>query len=297
VNDMIDIVKRLGENAAMVEQALKGYTAKTDPDFAPVQNAAAYSLLAPRAKRIRPTLVLECCRLFGGTDAAALPCAMAVEMVHTYSLIHDDLPCMDNDDLRRGRPTCHKAFGEATALLAGDALLTDAFDVLSGTQALDATAVRHAVAVLARAAGSCGMIGGQIMDLTGETKKLPLVLLRKLHENKTGALIVASAVLGAVAAGLAPDDARVAAIRNYAAGIGLAFQIVDDVLDVTADTETAGKSVGSDVAKTTFITYYTPTEALALARRVTEEAKTAIASIEGTDVLLELADYLILRKC
>ena len=297
MNDMIDIVKRLQENAALVERALAARAERTDPDFASVQNAAAYSLLAPRAKRIRPTLVLECCRLLGGTDEAALPCAMAVEMVHTYSLIHDDLPCMDNDDLRRGRPTCHKAYGEATALLAGDALLTDAFAVLADAEALSAAAARRAVSVLSRAAGPFGMIGGQIMDMMGETVRLPLPLLYKLHENKTGALIVASATLGCVAAGLAPDDARVEAVQAYAKGIGLAFQIVDDVLDATVDAQTAGKSVGSDTAKTTFITYYTPDEALALARRITEEAKRAVGMLAGADILLELADYLILRKC
>ena len=294
---MIDIVKRLSENAALVEEVLGGYTAKKDPDFAPVQNAAAYSLLAPRAKRIRPTLVLECCRMLGGDDGAALPCAAAVEMVHTYSLIHDDLPCMDNDDLRRGRPTCHKAFDEATALLAGDALLTDAFTVLATADALDAAAVRDAVGVLSRAAGSCGMIGGQVMDMAGEKTRLSLSLLQKLHENKTGALIVASATLGCIAAGLSVDDARTQAVGKYAAGIGLAFQIVDDVLDVTADAETTGKSVGSDLNKTTFMTYYTPTEALTLARRVTEQAKAALAGLENNEILLELADYLILRKC
>ena len=294
---MIDIEKRLSENAALVETALAARAAQTDKDFAPVREAAAYSLLAPRAKRIRPTLVLELCRMLGGKDEAALPCAVAVEMVHTYSLIHDDLPCMDNDDLRRGRPTCHKAFGEATALLAGDALLTDAFFVLASTAELSAVAARDAVAVLSRAAGSFGMIGGQIMDMIGETKKLSLPLLNKLHENKTGALIVAAATLGCLSAGLALDDARVLAVQQYAKGIGLAFQIVDDVLDVTADAETAGKSVGSDTNKTTFITYYTPTEALALARCVTEEAKAAIRTLENSDVLLALADHLILRKC
>ena len=294
---MMDIEKRIGDNAALVESALTAHAAQTDPDFAPVQEAAAYSLLAPRAKRIRPTLVFELCRMLGGKDEAALPCAMAVEMVHTYSLIHDDLPCMDNDDLRRGRPTCHKVFGEATALLAGDALLTEAFLVLANASALDAFAVRDAVAVLSRAAGSFGMIGGQIMDMMGETQKLSLPLLNKLHENKTGALIAASATLGCIAAGLALDDPRVLAVQQYAKGIGLAFQIVDDVLDVTADAETAGKSVGSDVNKTTFMTYYTPTEALALARRITEEAKDAIRTLENNDVLLALADYLILRKC
>ena len=160
------IAERLKANAELVENALRGYLAEEDADFARELEAERYSLFA-RAKRIRPTLVLEFCRLYGGRDAAALPFAAAVEMVHTYSLIHDDLPCMDNDDLRRGRPTCHKAFDEATALLAGDGLLTRAFGVLASDTAVSADAVREAVSSLSRAAGSFGMIGGQVMDLAG----------------------------------------------------------------------------------------------------------------------------------
>ena len=294
----MDIVKLLEDNAALVGAELERLTARSDPDFAPVLDAAEYSLLAPRAKRIRPTLVLEFCRLFGGEDQAALPFAAAVEMVHPYSLIHDDLPCMDNDDLRRGRPTCHKAFGEATALLAGDALLTQAFAVLAQNEHASDRAVREAVKCLGEAAGAFGMIGGQIIDLAGEHKRLSEPLLCKLHANKTGALIVASAKLGCLAAGLFLDDERTKAAAEYASGIGLAFQIVDDVLDVTADTETAGKSVGSDLEqnKTTFISYYTPGEALAYADRVTVGAKEALKALAGADSLLQLADYLVNRR-
>lgn len=243
-------------------------------------------------------LTLEFCRLFGGQERAALPAAAAVEMVHTYSLIHDDLPCMDNDDLRRGRPTCHVAHGEATALLAGDALLTYAFEVLAKNEAMDDRAVRDAVLTLSSLSGAFGMIGGQIIDLAGEKKKLPEELLLKLHDNKTGALIVAAATLGCLAAGLTLHDPRTVAARRYAKGIGLAFQIVDDVIDATADAETAGKSVGSDEKqhKTTFLCYYTPEEALAYADRVTEVAKAEIASYKGSEFLLALADRLIKRK-
>lgn len=294
----MDIVTLLAENAALVNKELERLTAKSDPDFAPVLDAVRYSLLAPRAKRIRPTLVLEFCRLLGGCDKAALPFAAAMEMVHTYSLIHDDLPCMDNDDLRRGRPTCHKAFDEATALLAGDALLTYAFSVLGQNEFVSDRAVREAVCCLAEAAGAFGMIGGQIIDLSGENKRLEEPLLCKLHENKTGALIKASAILGCLAAGLDREDPRTKAAIEYAKGIGLAFQIVDDVLDVTADTDTAGKSVGSDVAqnKTTFISYYTPREALAYAQRVTDKAKQSLEGLVGNGALLELADYLVNRR-
>ncbi|MBR3863343.1 MAG: polyprenyl synthetase family protein [Clostridia bacterium] len=292
------VEKQLAENAAKIEQELIRLTNKSDPDFAPVLDALRYSLLAPRAKRIRPSLTLAFCRLFGGEERAALPAAAAVEMVHTYSLIHDDLPCMDNDDLRRGRPTCHVAHGEATALLAGDALLTYAFEVLAQNEAMGDRAVRDAVLTLSSLAGVFGMIGGQVIDLAGEKRKLPEELLLKLHDNKTGALMVASATLGCLAAGLTLTDPRTVSAKRYAEGIGLAFQIVDDVIDATTDTETAGKSVGSDEKqnKTTFLCYYTPKEALAYAKRVTEAAKAEISSYEGSEFLLALADKLIERK-
>ena len=287
--------ERLLVNAGLVEEALARACARYDADFAAVIDAVRYSLLAPRAKRVRPTLVLEFAKLFGGSPEAALPLAVAVEMVHTYSLIHDDLPCMDNDDLRRGRPTCHKAFGEATALLAGDALLTGAFAEIAAAP-LAPLAVRDAVSVLAEAAGAFGMIGGQVMDLAGEDTLLPLDKLLKLHHHKTGALIVAAAKLGAIAAGLSLDDARMTAVARYAAGVGLVFQIVDDVLDATADAETAGKSVRSDSNKTTFMRYYSPDEALAYAGAVNEEAKHAICDLQDTAFFFEFADSLLGRR-
>lgn len=292
----MNINERLAANAALVEEALEKYTAEQDADFAAVLEAERYSLLA-RAKRIRPTLVLEFCRMHGGSDEAALPFAVAVEMVHTYSLIHDDLPCMDDDDLRRGRPTCHKAFDEATALLAGDGLLTRAFGMLALAPVPD-KAVRDAVAALSRAAGSFGMIGGQVIDLAGEGKKLPLDTLLKLHANKTGALIAVSAELGCIAAGLSRDDERTCAAREFAQSMGLAFQIVDDVLDATSDTETLGKSIGSDERskKTTFLTYYTSQEAMHYAMEMTEKGKSALEGIEGNAFLLALADHLLNRR-
>ncbi len=294
----MNIEQHLARDVQVINDEIEALCQRKDPDFAPVLDAMAYSLLAPRAKRIRPVLTLAFCRLFGGDLAAALPCAVALEMVHTYSLIHDDLPCMDNDELRRGRPTCHVAYGEATALLSGDALLTRAFEVLGENTAMSDRTVRDAVQVLARAAGAFGMIGGQVIDLAGEKEILPLPRLLKLHENKTGALIVASALLGCLSAGLTLSDERAKAAKRYAEGIGLAFQIVDDVIDATATVETAGKSVGSDQKqhKTTFLSYYTAQEALAYAHRVSEEAKMSIASFEGNEFLLELADYLIKRK-
>lgn len=291
------ISSRLAENAVLIEKALSSYLSWQDADFAEELEAERYSLLA-RAKRIRPTLVLEFCRLFGGSDEAALPFACAVEMVHTYSLIHDDLPCMDDDDMRRGRPTCHKVYGEATALLAGDGLLTRAFGVICSNNAVSGDTARDAALSLSLAAGSFGMIGGQVMDLAGEHKKLPLETLKKLHAHKTGAMIEVSATLGCLAAGLSLDDARTEAAKHFARGIGLAFQIVDDVLDVTADVALLGKPIGSDAEneKTTFLSYFTPDEALEHARAVTNEAKEALSAFSGTDVLLALADYLIDRN-
>ena len=293
----MNLKERLTANAALINGVLDAYTNRKDSDFATELAAERYSLLS-RAKRIRPTLVLEFCRLFGGSDEAALPFAAAVEMIHTYSLIHADLPCMDDDDLRRGRPTCHKAFDEATALLAGDGLLTRAFGVLASNTAVSDRAVRDAVSALSSAAGAFGMIGGQVIDLAGEKQKLSLEQLLKLHAHKTGALIAVSAELGCIAAGLARDDARTQAAVAYAKGIGLAFQIVDDILDVTADTETLGKSVGSDEKsqKTTFLTYFDIDEARRYAIRVTDEAKAALAGVAENDMLLALADYLIERE-
>ncbi len=292
----MDIASRLAADAALVEEMLTGLMQEDDADFAAVLAAQRYSLLS-RAKRIRPALVLEFCRLFGGSDSAALPLAAAVEMVHTYSLIHDDLPCMDDDDLRRGRPTCHKAFDEATALLAGDALLTRAFGVLAAAPVPDG-AVRAAVAALSRAAGSFGMIGGQVMDLAGEGKQLPMEYLLKLHANKTGALITVSAELGCIAAGLTPEDGRTLQACRYASDIGLAFQIVDDVLDAVSDAETLGKSVGSDARseKTTFLSFYSIEDAIAYAERLTKQAISAVAEMPGSEVLIALAEYLLQRK-
>lgn len=294
----MNVKKQLENNAALVEMALKGAVTADDPDFLPVLEAQIYSLLAPRAKRIRPTLVLEFCRMLGGKDEAALPLAVAVEMLHTYSLIHDDLPCMDDDDLRRGRPTCHKTFGEAFALLAGDALLTGAFEKIATAPCLSATAARDAVRVLAAAAGDHGMIGGQVIDLLGEKEQLPEEVLLKLHRHKTGALIRASAILGVIAAGYSPDDREARDAACYAEGIGLAFQIVDDVLDVTESADVTGKSVGSDQKqqKTTFMTYYEPKEALAYAKRVSDGAKAAIGGYAASEFLLALADHLINRR-
>ena len=282
--------------AVLTEAALKHYYTE-DEDLAPLLNAERYSLLAG-GKRIRPLLTLEFCRLFGGTEEAALPFACAVEMIHTYSLIHDDLPCMDDDDLRRGKPTNHKVFGEATALLAGDALLTGAFEVAASNPEVDPETAVNAVRYLASCAGRYGMVGGQIMDLEGEHKKLTLDQLLKLHSLKTGALIGAAAVMGVLAAGYSFTDACMEDVVTYAENIGLAFQIVDDILDKTGDAAALGKNVGVDAEreKNTFLSFYSVEEAQFYADRLTEEAIRAIRKYPGSDTLCSIAEWLSKRK-
>ena len=283
-------------NATLTEHALRRiYT--PDSDLSCLLESEQYSLFAG-GKRIRPTLTLEFCRLFGGDDEAAIPFACAVEMIHTYSLIHDDLPCMDNDDLRRGKPTNHKVFGETIALLAGDALLTGAFEVAASNAAAGPEAAALAVAYLAGCAGRYGMIGGQVMDIEGERKALTEDQLMKLHSMKTGALINAACVMGALAAGVRLDDPIMERVVTYAENIGLAFQIVDDILDRTGDEATLGKPIGSDAAneKNTFLSFYTVEEAQFYADRLTQEAVLALRRYPGSDTLCSLAEWLATRK-
>ena len=284
------------KDATLTEAALKQYYTE-DEDIRSLLDAEQYSLFAG-GKRIRPMLTLGFCRLFGGEDAAALPFACAVEMIHTYSLIHDDLPCMDNDDLRRGKPTNHKIFGEATALLAGDALLTGAFEVAASNTVVGAEISAKAVAYLANCAGRYGMIGGQIMDLEGETRKLSLDELLKLHSMKTGALISASAVLGALAAGISFTDRAMEDVVTYAENIGLAFQIVDDMLDKTGDVSLLGKNTGVDEErqKNTFLSFYSLEEARFYASQLTQRAVDAIRRYPDSDALRSLAEWLVTRN-
>ncbi|MBQ9783949.1 MAG: polyprenyl synthetase family protein [Clostridia bacterium] len=283
-------------DARITEEALKQYYTEDD-DLRVLLDAERYSLFAG-GKRIRPVLTLEFCRMFGGEDEAALPFACAVEMIHTYSLIHDDLPCMDDDDLRRGKPTNHKVFGESTALLAGDALLTGAFEAAASNTEVGAEISAKAVAYLASCAGRYGMVGGQIMDLEGEKKTLTLDELIKLHSLKTGALISAAAVLGALAAGVAFTDQCMKDVVTYAENIGLAFQIVDDILDRTGNAEELGKNVGVDEEhqKNTFLSFFTVEEAQFYADRLTTEAVTAIRKYPNSDALCTLAEWLAKRK-
>lgn len=277
---------------AAVESYLQGCF--SDETLAQKQlfDAMRYSLLAG-GKRIRPVLALEFCRICGGDWEKAMPFAAAVEMVHTYSLIHDDLPCMDNDDYRRGRLTNHKVFGEATAVLAGDALLTAAFDTMAHADA-PAQTIAAAIGVLASAAGEKGMVGGQILDMEGETRALDEDAVYTIHSLKTGALISAACRVGAIAGGA--SDAQLHAAQVYAESLGLAFQIRDDMLDVLGDAEKMGKNTGKDTEKNTFVRIYGVGQCAKMVEQYTERAIEALSCFEDSDFLTQMARRLALRE-
>ena len=281
---------------AQASKALDAACGQFLPETSEVCRAARYSLLGG-GKRIRAVLVLSVCDLLGGDKAAAGQFAVAVEMLHCYSLIHDDLPCMDNDDLRRGRPSCHKAFDEATAMLAGDVLLTEAFEVVANAPASAQACVRAARA-LGAGAGSRGMVYGQELDLKYEALAATEDQLRLIHRNKTGALINAAVQMGAAAAEADTETCRV--LEAYAYGLGLVFQIVDDVLDVTSTPEQLGKPIGSDSenGKTTFATLYGVQGAMDLAQKLNAETCAQLHSHFGTKAafLEQLAQQLLVRK-
>ena len=287
----------LAEDAALVESLLDTLYRGGGRCDAVLDESERYSLMAG-GKRVRPALTLEFCRLFGGDPRAALPFAAAVEMIHTFSLIHDDLPCMDNDDLRRGRPTNHKVFGEAYALLAGDGLALDAFGMAASNDRVSLESRTQAVLLLSRAAGSEGMVRGQIMDMFGEQNTLTYEELLALHAHKTGALIRVAAQLGCLAAGMLPGSPEMTAAEGYAERIGLAFQVIDDILDATSTPEQLGKSVGGDADhhKNTFLSFSAIPEAEAYADRLTEEAVALLTPFEGSERLIALARYLAVRR-
>ncbi len=284
------------KNAAATEEALSHIMQGSDEDYGLVFDAQRYSLLGG-GKRVRPFLVNECARLLGGDIYRSMPLACAIELIHTYSLIHDDLPCMDDDDFRRGKPSNHKQFGYANALLAGDALLTGAFAVIAKADTLDDATKIAAIKLLSEAAGADGMIGGQIMDLVGETEQLEFKQLLKLHSLKTAALMECSARLGALAAGYGADSEYSDILATYARNIGVSFQVIDDVLDSTSTDEELGKPTGSDAGhnKTTFLTYYSADEARKYAELLTSEAISAISVLDGSALLTDFACYLLER--
>ena len=281
-----------------VEAALEASLGPERPES--LREAMRYSLLAG-GKRLRPILCLAACELAGGDAELALPTAVALEMIHTMSLIHDDLPAMDNDDLRRGRPTSHKVFGEANAILAGDALLTRAFEMVAlRSPHVPAERLLAVVAELSLAAGAPGLVGGQVVDLECEGLPVDLDTLEYIHLHKTGALLRASVLSGALLAG-APEP-LLTALRTYARGIGLAFQIIDDILDVTASSEVLGKTAGKDLTadKTTYPKLLGLEESRRRAEALVAEAKDALRPWSGetggfTTPLLALADYITSR--
>jgi geranylgeranyl pyrophosphate synthase len=292
----MDFAAELKRQVARVERGLAEHVPTADTRPARLHAAMRYSLEAG-GKRVRPVLVLAAAELFGRMDDSAVPAAVALECVHTYSLIHDDLPCMDNDDLRRGRPTVHRAYDEATALLAGDALLTHAFALLATAYA-PAPALAHAlVRELADAAGSRRLIGGQMEDLLAEKKaNATATELDFIHLNKTAAMIEAALVMGALA-GAAPA-AAVPTIRRAGRHLGLAFQIIDDVLDATADSATLGKTAGKDARadKTTYVKLYGIEASRQIASDHTREALAALAELPGDKAFLAaMIDTLVRR--
>lgn len=279
-----------------VDRALDRFLPRASVAPATIHRAMRYSLFAG-GKRLRPILCLAAAEACGGKTSAALPLACAVECIHTYSLIHDDLPSMDNDDLRRGRATCHKAFGEGIAILAGDALLTIAFEIAARTKTSSRYDLRSFLDEITTAAGSRKLIAGQVADLEAEGRRINRAQLRYIHENKTAALLTASVRLGAMAAKASAK--QLAAITAFGRALGLAFQVIDDILDVTQTSEKLGKSAGKDVAakKATYPAVIGLDKSRAEARRLTSEAHRALRSLgESATVLRALADYLLERE-
>ena len=282
--------ERMQQYCSAVEEYLQACFTETVSQKTLLE-AMRYSLLAG-GKRIRPVLVLEFCRVCGGDWKKALPFAAALEMIHTYSLIHDDLPCMDNDDYRRGRLTNHKVYGEANAVLAGDALLTAAFRFAASADVAPEQVVR-AVGTLSLCAGEFGMVGGQVLDLEGEQKQCCAEEIMEIHRLKTGALIEAGCTLGVLAAG--GSDAQLQAAKTYASGIGLAFQLRDDILDVTGDSRKLGKQTGMDVNKNTFVKLYGLERCEAMVQEETDRAIAALGQFADGDFLTKLANFLAKR--
>ena len=273
-----DLDRYLVDQRSVVEAALARHLDSFTGTPQKLAEAMRYSLMAG-GKRLRPILVLASCEAVGGRAEEALDAACALEMVHTYSLIHDDLPAMDDDDFRRGRPTNHKMFGEAIAILAGDALLTEAFRVLASSRGGREARVAEAVFELGRAAGAAGMVGGQVLDAEATGKKVTIEELETLHRAKTGELLLVSVRTGARLGGASTGDLE--RLTAYGRALGLAFQIVDDVLDVTADLATLGKDPGSDreAGKTTFVDLLGVDGAKARAREVMAEGIAALAPL------------------
>jgi len=290
----MDFLTELEAKINVVNQALQKYFVKQENHQASIYNAMEYSLFSG-GKRIRPVLCLAAAELFGGGEEV-MPFACALEMIHTYSLIHDDLPCMDDDDLRRGKPTNHVVFGEGMAVLAGDALLNCAAETVLQNSQVPAPQTLEAMKVLFASSGTEGMIGGQVIDLESEGKTVDAVTLMAMHVHKTGALIIAAAKMGAIIAGATRED--VLNMENFARYVGVAFQIKDDILDVESTTDVLGKPVGSDSLneKTTFVTLYGLEQSKKMLEDYTQKAIEVLAPYgESAEFLRELALFLLQR--
>lgn len=288
--------EHLDELTAMTNselERLKGNAAKNDYCKKSIVEAMWYSLSAG-GKRLRPVLMLEFCRVCGGDVKSVLPSACALEMIHTFSLIHDDLPCMDDDDLRRGKPSCHKAYGEAEALLAGDALLNLAYEIISGSS-LSAEVKIAVISELSRNVGINGMIGGQVID-TAYDGEMTGSLLLEMYGMKTGALLKSACKIGCIAANA--DEAKLKAAEVYAEKLGLAFQIIDDILDVSGDEKLLGKPIGSDKesGKTTYASIYGLEESRKAAEKLTKEALSELDKFGDNEFLKELTMFLLVRN-
>ncbi len=292
----MDLNALLKNYKEMVENRIDELFPENDVKYKSVIDAARYSLLNG-GKRIRPVIMLEFCRLCGGEPKQALDFAVALEMIHTYSLIHDDLPSMDNDDMRRGKPSCHKAFGEDVALLGGDALLTEAFFIAANANVSPSKALK-AISYLSSNAGIHGMIGGQVLDLSFEKDTPDAVALQDMYMRKTAALLIAATSIGCIAAGR-DDEQTLKSAAKYGYNLGLAFQIIDDILDVTANEKDLGKPIGSDQKnnKTTFVTIFGLEKAFAIAAELSNAALDALDEIGGdTEALYEITNYLLDRN-
>ena len=292
----LDLKQYLEARRLMVEEALEVALPEQHGPESRVVEAMRYSLFAG-GKRLRPILCLAASEAVGGETQSAMPAGCALEMIHTYSLIHDDLPAMDDDDLRRGQPTNHKVFGEAIAILAGDGLLTEAFVLLSDYNSLLPERAVEVIGVIAEAASYRGMVGGQVVDMLSQNKPADLETVQHMHSRKTAALIAAATESGALAG--KGSEAQVTALAQYGRGIGLAFQIADDILDIEGDTELLGKTTGADKARGK-VTYPAAVGLERSRQAANEMVNGALAALEGFDdranPLRSLAHYIITRK-
>lgn len=277
-----------------IEQYLKDFYAQFQAEpQQPLYESIQYSLLAG-GKRLRPILAFEFCRMCGADWQKAAPFAAAIEMIHTYSLIHDDLPAMDNDDFRRGRPTNHKVYGEAMAILAGDSLLTDAFAVAAQADVKDMQALRDAFGILSQCAGSAGMVGGQVLDIMSEKRELTEQEVLDIQTRKTGCLISAACTLGVIAGGGSQEQFDAAC--QFAAGLGMAFQIRDDMLDVIGTQEEMGKGVGTDENKNTFVKLYGLDKCEEMVQKYTSYALEGLSVFDNIQSVTDLAYSLTNRR-